>query len=94
LRLVWTRPALADLRAIGVFLVKESPGAALRQRDMIRAALGLLPDHPASGRPGRVAGTRELVIGGTPFVVPYRVRDDRVEILAIFHTSLRWPDGF
>jgi plasmid stabilization system protein ParE len=49
---------------------------------------------PKSGRPGRVSDTRELVVPETPFIAPYRVRDDRVEILAVFHGARRWPARF
>jgi toxin ParE1/3/4 len=55
-------------------------------------AIETLCDHPHLGRPGRVAGTRELVIAETPYVVPYRVVDDGVEILAVIHGARRWPD--
>jgi toxin ParE1/3/4 len=53
-----------------------------------------LADHPHIGRPGRIEGTRELVVAGTPFVVPYRVRDDCVEVLSVFHGKRKWPDKF
>jgi toxin ParE1/3/4 len=43
------------------------------------------------GRPGRVSGTRELVIPGTPYIVPYRVRGGKLEILRILHATQRWP---
>jgi plasmid stabilization system protein ParE len=43
------------------------------------------------GRPGRVAGTRELVVPGTPYVIPYRVRSDRIEVIAVFHGRQKWP---
>jgi plasmid stabilization system protein ParE len=46
-----------------------------------------LRDFPAMGRPGRVAGTRELVIPGKPYVVPYRVKESVIEILRVFHTA-------
>jgi len=47
--------------------------------------------HLAIGRPGRVLGTRELVIGVLPYLVPYRVREKDAEILRVLHTSRRWP---
>ncbi len=43
------------------------------------------------GRPGRVLGTRELVVSETPYVIPYRVRQDRLELLAVFHGRQKWP---
>lgn len=52
----------------------------------------MLVSHPEIGRPGRSDGTRELVLTGTPYILPYRVRDGRVEILAVFHTSRHRPD--
>jgi toxin ParE1/3/4 len=44
------------------------------------------------GRPGRWPGTRELIIPGTPYIVPYRVKGPVVEILRVFHGARRWPD--
>lgn len=54
----------------------------------------LLADQPHLGRARRIAGTRELVVAATPFVVPYRVRNGAVEILAVFHGARRWPERF
>ena len=51
----------------------------------------LLAQHPALGRPGRVEGTRELVVPDTPYLVPYRVRGHAVEILRVFHGARKWP---
>ena len=55
-------------------------------------AVDKLRDHPHLGRPGRIAGTRELVIAETPYIIPYRVVDDDVQILAVIHGARRWPD--
>lgn len=49
---------------------------------------------PASGRPGRVLGTRELVVSRTPYIVPYRVRGDMVELLLVLHAARKWPSQF
>lgn len=46
------------------------------------------------GRVGRVFDTRELVIRDTPFIVPYRVKEDTIVILRVFHSSRQWPDYF
>jgi toxin ParE1/3/4 len=53
-----------------------------------------LQEFPMIGRKGRVEGTRELVIAGTPYIVPYRVRDDVVQIITVLHNAQRWPDQF
>lgn len=57
----------------------------------IEQAVQLLASHPAMGRAGRVEGTRELVVTGTPYIIPYRVREDRVEVLRVFHAAGKWP---
>ncbi len=62
--------------------------------EKITHSVDALRQQPSMGRPGRVPGTRELGIPGTPYIVPYRVRNDAVEILRIFHTSRKWPDKF
>lgn len=53
-----------------------------------------LPDAPHIGRPGRVFGTRELVVVGIPFLVPYRVQNETMQILRLYHGARRWPDAF
>jgi plasmid stabilization system protein ParE len=58
----------------------------------IRAAAARLLDHPALGRPGRVPGTRELVVSGTPYILPYRVQGETVQILHVLHGAQRWPE--
>ena len=46
------------------------------------------------GRPGRVADTRELIISGTPYIVPYRIKGEFVQIITVLHSAQRWPDRF
>jgi toxin ParE1/3/4 len=87
----WTQTALRDLEAIGDHVAKDKPAAASRLVDAIFDRTGMLRRHPEAGRPGRIAGTRELVVSGTPYIVPYRVREGDVEILAVFHGARRWP---
>jgi toxin ParE1/3/4 len=48
-------------------------------------------DQPHSGRPGRIAGTRELVVSSSPYVIPYRVRAGRLDLIAVFHGKQKWP---
>lgn len=93
MRVRWTRPALADLVAIGDFIARDNPSAARVLVTRIESSVETLRDHPYLGRPGRVAGTRELA-SCSPYVVPYRVRGDEVQILAVFHGARHWPDGF
>jgi addiction module RelE/StbE family toxin len=79
----WLDDALADVTEIYRYIAADNLDAAARVVARIRAAVGLR-DVPHSGRPGRWRGTRELVIPGTPYLVPYRVRGTSVEICGSF----------
>lgn len=93
MRLRWTKRAERDLDEIAEYIGQDSPAAAARVvLELIDQVESLLPAHPVIGRPGRVLGTRELVIGSLPYIIPYRVRDRTIEILRVLHTSRRWPD--
>ena len=92
MRLVWSQYALADRAAIFRYIEAESPRAAVNVDDQIVAAVRRLLEFPESGRPGRVAGTRELVVPRTPFIAAYAVAADRVRILRVLHGAQVWPD--
>lgn len=90
----WTRLALTDLGSAYNYIAEESPSAAAQVVAMIEKAVEAIGRHPEIGRPGRVEATREFVVSGTPYVVAYRVRAQRVEVLAVIHGARRWPDQF
>ncbi len=90
----WTKPALRDLEEIGDFIARDNAMAAAKTVATILDQAEALATHPHLGRAGRIAGTRELVVAQTPFVVPYRVVGDDVQILAVFHGARRWPERF
>lgn len=73
-------------------IARENPAAARRVVALIRSAVDRLSTTPAIGRPGRVDGTRELVIVGTPYIVPYRLDGDAVQIVTVLHGAQKWPD--
>jgi toxin ParE1/3/4 len=87
----WLRKALHNLDEIAEFIAQKNPAAAKQVVARLYEATQSLSDHPQLGRPGRVAGTRELVLPDLPFIIPYRVRQRAVEILRVFHTSRRLP---
>lgn len=90
-RTLWTRQASEQLAAAYDFIVSEHPTAAGRQLDLILRAVENLVNFPEMGRVGRIEGTRELVIPGTPYLVAYRLKGATVRILALLHSARRWP---
>jgi plasmid stabilization system protein ParE len=93
-KIVWTRQATRHLRAAYDYWVRErSPSAGDAMLRRIFSAVDLSERHPEAGRRGRIAGTRELVILATPFLVAYRARR-KIEVLALLHGARKWPDRF
>ena len=91
MRLRWLRQALRNLDEEAAYIATDDPAAAQLVVERVLRAVAMLADQPALGRPGRVPGTRELVVPRTRYLVPYRVRGSAVEILRVFHTSRRLP---
>jgi toxin ParE1/3/4 len=92
MRIEWSANALADRRALIDYLETRSIMAAIQIDDRIDAAFELLRNFPEAGRLGRIAGTRELVVHGTPYVAAYSFEDDTVVVLALIHSARDWPD--
>jgi toxin ParE1/3/4 len=90
----WTRIAVADLDSAYLYIAADDPAAAFGVVERIERAVSMLRRHPEAGRVGRVRGTRELVVSGTPFIVPYRFRRGAIQILAVVHASRKWPKSF
>lgn len=90
----WLRTALKNLDSEASYISTDDPKAAQLVVDRILNAVNALAEQPALGRPGRVAGTRELIVAKTRYIVPYRVRGEIVEILRVFHTSRRLPPNW
>tara|TARA_R110001606_G_scaffold344547_1_gene493307 strand:- start:391 stop:678 length:288 start_codon:yes stop_codon:yes gene_type:complete len=87
----WLRTALRNLDEEAAYIATDDPKAAQLVVERILKSVNSLVDQPNLGRPGRVAGTRELVVVRTRYIVPYRVQGDAVQILRVFHTSRRLP---
>lgn len=92
MRVRWLRKALRNLDDEASHIAADSPDAAQLVVQRVLEAVAMLPEQPGMGRPGRVPGTRELVVLKTRHVVPYRVRGQTIEILRVFHTSRRLPE--
>ena len=87
--IIWSPLARARLDEIRAYIALERPAAAERLATRIMAAVEVLRDHPYLGRSGAEPGIRELVIGGTPYLVLYRVRGKRVTINTNWHGAQR-----
>lgn len=94
MRIQWSVNAQAQFQAAHEFLADDNRSAARRQSEAVVRAVEQLVHFPEMGRPGRVAGTRELVILGTPLIVAYARHRDTVSILAVLHGARRWPRRF
>ncbi|MGJ3699642.1 type II toxin-antitoxin system RelE/ParE family toxin [Variovorax sp. AFSI2.2] len=91
MRIKWLRAALRNLDEEATYIATDDAAAARLVVGRIFQSVAMLALQPGLGRPGRVPGTRELIVPKTRYIVPYRVRGDTVEILRVFHTSRRLP---
>jgi len=91
----WTEQAIRHLdQAHDLITLSNSKGVAARVTMHIATSVQQLATFPMSGRPGRVPGTRELVISNSPFVVAYSIEKERIAILALYHGAQQWPEVF
>lgn len=94
MRVRWLEKALNSFDSAMAYVAKEDGEAAKTIGDYIFERVDSLAGEPAGvgqGRPGRIFGTRELVIDKYPYIVPYRVKDNEIQILRVFHTSRKPP---
>lgn len=91
MKLRWSRLAIKDLDNAYAHVAYDNSSAANRLINRIERAVTILRQHPTAGRTGRILGTRELIVVGTPFVIPYRVRGNTIDILAVIHGARKWP---
>lgn len=91
MRVEWLPRALINLADQLVYVGQRNPAAASGLADAVKAATAQIGEFPCSGRAGRLPGTRELVVTGTPFIVVYRVNPAGVVIVRMLHAARRWP---
>lgn len=92
MKLRWLTAALDDLRDIEAYIAEENPVAAQRVVASIRNETNILTSQPTIGRIGRISNSRELLISQYSYIVAYREQNSELHILAVVHTSRRWPD--
>ncbi|MCE3238855.1 MAG: addiction module toxin, RelE/StbE family [Gammaproteobacteria bacterium] len=93
MRIQWTKGAKYNLKQVEEYIGQDNPQAAIDTVIKIIKSVEALAAYPAMGRAGRIFGTRELIISGAPYIVPYRVDDERVIIIRVLHSAARWPDS-
>jgi len=94
MKIQWLDDAIEDLQSLRYYIAKDNTSAANEVVKKILHSIELLEKHPEIGRFGRVLNTRELVISGLPYIVPYQVRNNVVEILRVLHCAIEWTENF
>jgi toxin ParE1/3/4 len=90
----WTDLAQKDKNGYIEYIAQDNILAAIRVGDEIERQVEMLLQHPKLGRAGRVKGTRELVITGTPYIVAYRIKGEYIDILRVLHGAQDWKKQF
>ena len=90
MKLAWTRAAAVDRNEIRAAIAQDNPAAALALDALFSEKAGRLVAHPALGRPGRVAGTHELVVHQN-YILIYDAVGDLVRVLRVLHAARQWP---
>ena len=88
----WLEDAIHDLQALRHYIAQDNPSAATKIAKRILSSVKLLAEQPGIGRSGRVPDTRELVVSQTPYIIPYRVKNNDIEVLRVLHSAMQWPD--
>nr|WP_305793115.1 type II toxin-antitoxin system RelE/ParE family toxin [Sedimenticola hydrogenitrophicus] len=88
--MVWTRPANIDRKGIREYIALDNPVAALALDELFSERASRLVDQPGLGRPGRVAGTCELVVHRN-YILIYDTVGDLVRVLRVLHAARSWP---
>ena len=94
MKIRWTQLARNDIDTACDYVADDGVGAADQFLERIQQAASILARHPMAGRTGRIPGTRELVVPGTPWILPYRIKRGFVDILGVLHGAHKWPDEF
>ena len=90
----WTMPAVNQLQDLFDYIAEGNPAVAGRAVQRIHQAIRRTARMPYAGRIGRVAGTREIPVPGTPYLVAYRIIEKMIHVLAILHGAQEWPESF
>lgn len=92
MRVKWLRTALRNLDEAAAWIARDDPKAAAGFVAAVQETVGRLAEYPAMGKAGRVAGVREMPVRGYPFLIPYRVVGEELQVLRVFHVRQQRPD--
>jgi len=87
IEIVWSPLARARLQEIRAYIALDKPGAAEHTATRIVAIVEALRNHPHLGRTGGEPGVRELVVGGSPYIILYEFKRSRITITTIWHAA-------
>lgn len=91
MRVSLTPSSERDLEEIEAYIAADNASAVIDTVLRVIDSIEHLSAHPLMGREGRIVGTREWVVPGTPFIAAYRIRDNTVEVLRVLHGARKWP---
>ena len=94
MKLVWLPRAVADLQEARAYIAAHDPQAARAVAQKIRKLVARLKARPHLGRQADVDEIRQISVPGLPYLIPYRVKDGRIEILRVFHTAQARPQNW
>ena len=92
MKIEWIESALDDMESLKQYIERENVRAAKQGADKVVEAVSLFRDTPRMGRDGRLAGTKELVVSGTSYIVMYKIQGNKVRIMRVLHHAMQWPD--
>ncbi len=91
----WQEQAEAEIGDLLAYIAQDNVTAAYRVYEAIRKQVSLLGEYPEISRIGRIKGTRELmVVTATPYIVAYRIKKDRIDVLRVLQGSRKWNKRF
>ena len=92
MKLVWLPRAIADLQHARVHIAEHDPQAARAVAQKIRTLVTRLKIRPGMGRPTEIDDIRKVSVPGLPYLIPYRVKERRIEILRVCHIAQEQPE--
>ena len=91
MNIVLSPSAKEDLKEIRQYIAKENPTASKTVAKRIKDTLLLLSGQPYIGHVTDDDDVLEWHIPGLPYTLPYRIMDNEIQILRIFHESQNKP---